>query len=82
MRQAPSGGLHERHGAQAPPTPEPKQLSVVAKRLRHTARLAAMALEGNDPGVGIDYLRDALEMLRKELRPLRRRPRARPTARN
>jgi hypothetical protein len=35
-----------------------------------------MALEGNDPGMGVDYLFDALDMLRDELRPTR--PRRRP----
>jgi len=35
-----------------------------------------MALSGNDPAMGVDYLFDALEILQAELRPLRRgRPR-------
>ncbi len=69
-------GTDERHRGDSAPEPDLRQLSRLAKQLRHTARLAGMALSGNDPAMGVDYLFDALEILQAELRPLRRgRPR-------
>jgi hypothetical protein len=73
MRTAIRRGTDDRQQRGEPPSSDLKRL---AKRLRHTARLASMALEGNDPGMGVDYLFDALDMLRDELRPTR--PRRRP----
>jgi hypothetical protein len=69
MRNHIRRGTDDRQQRGESPSADMKRL---AKRLRHTARLASMALEGRDPAMGVDYLFDALDMLRDELRPLRR----------
>ncbi len=54
-----------------------KRSDTTTQRLAHIADLAAIALKGNEPEGGVEYLFDALELLRGEIRPLRRlKPRA------
>lgn len=47
--------------------PQRAALILLAERVRHTVTLAAMALRGNDPAMGVEYLRDSLEALRDGL---------------
>lgn len=49
----------------------------VAYEVGRAATLAAAALGGNDPAMGVDYLVDAYELLRAAVGALRRVP---PTA--
>ncbi len=62
-----------RAGADSLPRPAHTDLKRLAKQLRHTARLAAMALDGHDPAMGVEYLRDALAALREGLATEKRR---------
>jgi hypothetical protein len=76
MRTTIRRGSDDRQKRGESPSADVPKLKRLAKRLRHTARLAGMALEGNDPSMGVDYLYDALDMLRDELRPMSRARRA------
>jgi poly(A) polymerase Pap1 len=49
------------------------RLLETSNQLHHIAELAVLALTGNEPQDGIDYLVEALELLRADLRSLHAR---------